>query len=126
VRNRPLYTSPRPVLRTACSSDRFGFKAPISTTTQRIKKVPQSGSRRMAAQEEDERDDNDNEDKDDNDDDTGLHEHNDTQVLTFFCIQLLNAFITGTKPSKISISTARILIDAQMLHSKTAVTMKET
>jgi hypothetical protein len=80
----------------------------------------------MAAQEEDERDDDDNEDKDDNDDDTGLHEHNDTQVLTFFCIQLLNAFITGTKPSKISISTARILIDAQMLHSKTAVTMKET
>ncbi|KAG2052652.1 hypothetical protein BDR06DRAFT_1009283 [Suillus hirtellus] len=54
VRNRPLYTSPRPVLCTACSSDRFGFKAPISTTTRRIKKVPQSSSHRMAAQEEDE------------------------------------------------------------------------
>ncbi|KAG2737637.1 hypothetical protein P692DRAFT_20883364 [Suillus brevipes Sb2] len=79
VRNHPLYTSPRPVLRTACSSDRFGFKAPISTTTQRIKKVPQSSSRRMAALEEDERDDNDNKDKDDNDNNTGLHEHNDMQ-----------------------------------------------
>ncbi|KAG2738677.1 hypothetical protein P692DRAFT_20882380 [Suillus brevipes Sb2] len=79
VRNHPLYISPRPVLRTACSSDRFGFKAPISTTTQRIKKVPQSSSRRMAAQEEDERDDDDNEDKDNDNDDTGLHEHNDTQ-----------------------------------------------
>ncbi|KAG1885861.1 uncharacterized protein F5891DRAFT_1201527 [Suillus fuscotomentosus] len=109
VRNRPLYTSPHPVLRTACSSDRFGFKAPISTTTQCIKKVPQSTSRRMAAQEEDERDDNDNEDKDDNDDNTGLHEHNDTQETydVLECHQAQNGRCKAPSPSYLSKATGK-------------------
>ncbi|KAG1842140.1 hypothetical protein F4604DRAFT_1939012 [Suillus subluteus] len=61
VRNHSAYTSLCPVLHTGCSSDRFGFKAPKSTTSvQHIEKASQSSSRRMASQEANERDGDDN------------------------------------------------------------------
>ncbi|KAG2130227.1 hypothetical protein DEU56DRAFT_757902 [Suillus clintonianus] len=61
VRHHSAYTSPRPVLRTSCSSDRFGFKAPTSTTSvHRIERASQSSNRRMATQEANERDNNNN------------------------------------------------------------------
>ncbi|KAG0692179.1 hypothetical protein DFH29DRAFT_882917 [Suillus ampliporus] len=66
--------SGKQLLHTGWSSDRFGFKAPTSTTSvQHIKKASQSSSRRMAAQEANERDDDD--DDDDNDRESMRHSH---------------------------------------------------
>ncbi|KAG2111823.1 hypothetical protein DEU56DRAFT_762107 [Suillus clintonianus] len=86
VRHHSAYTSPRPVLRTGCSSDRFGFKAPASTTSvHRIERASQSSNRRMAAQEANERDDDDNrESARHSHERADLEEHNDTQVLILF------------------------------------------